>query len=249
MGASSGSAARATVVLVHGAWHGAWCWERVLGGLSTAGVDALAVDLPGHGADPGPLSDLHGDAARVRSTLDRVEGPVVLLGHSYGGAVVTEAGTHPNVAHVVYLAAFALDEGESCAGAATEAALSISHDGRPDLVAGFEYGPEGSVTLEASVAAACLYNDCDRATTEWAVGRLGPQPLVTLQQAPSGIAWKKVPSTYVVCLHDQAIHPDFQRTLARRCTTTLEWPTDHSPFLSRPELLVDLLSELAAATR
>ena len=68
------------VVLVHGAWHGAWCWEPAIAALAAAGVTALAVDLPGHGDDPGPLGDLHGDAAHVTSVLNSLDGPVVLAG-------------------------------------------------------------------------------------------------------------------------------------------------------------------------
>src|SRR5438874_2230227 len=94
-------------------WHGAGCFGRVLPLLDAAGVPAVAIDLPGHGADPGPVTDLHGDADRVRSVLDGIDGDVVLLGHSYGGAVITDAGTHPSVRHLVYLCALALDAGES----------------------------------------------------------------------------------------------------------------------------------------
>jgi hypothetical protein len=74
----------ATVVLVHGAWHGAWCFDRVMPLLREANVPAVAVDLPGHGQDRGPFTDLHGDASRVLAVLDGIDGDVVLLGHSYG---------------------------------------------------------------------------------------------------------------------------------------------------------------------
>ena len=236
-----------TVVLVHGAWHGAWCWERVVDGVTNAGISAVAVDLPGHGADPGPLGDLHHDASRVRDTLDVVGGPAVLVGHSYGGAVITEAGEHPAVARLVYLAALALDEGETCISAAAgdPAAAAIDHIGRPNLGAGFLQGPDGTVTLDPAVAAAALYNDCDPETVSWALARLGPQPLVTLQQTPTSVAWRRRPSTYVVCGHDMAIHPDLQRILAKRCTTSIEWDTGHSPFLSQPVLMIDLLLAVA----
>ncbi len=237
----------ATVLLVHGAWHGAWCWEPIVDRLSAGGVKAVAIDLPGHGSDPGPLTDLHGDADRVREALDRIDGPVVLLGHSYGGAVITEAGDHPAVVHLVYLCALILDDGESCVSAAAAEAGTdrISHDGRPDLGAGIVADEHGTGSLDPSVAAACLYNDCDPATVEWAVARLGPQPLITLRQTPTALAWRDKPSTYVVCANDMAIHPDLQRILAERCTYSTEWNSDHSPFLSQPDRLADTLRELA----
>jgi pimeloyl-ACP methyl ester carboxylesterase len=248
MSATSGVAGGvpSTVVLVHGAWHGAWCWERVVAGLRDAGIMAVALDLPGHGQDPGALGDLHVDAARVREELDKLGGPVVLVGHSYGGAVITEAGDHPAVAHLVFLCALALDEGETCMDAAAGAAASaISHEGRPDLAGGFVAAGDGSVAIEASVAAAALYNDCDPDTVAWALPQLGPQPLITLQQSPSSVAWRTRPSTYAVCRNDMTIHPDLQRLLAQRCRASVEWDSGHSPFLSQPGTVVDLLVGLA----
>jgi len=236
------------VVLVHGAWHGAWAWDRIRPRLDAAGVETIAVDLPGHGADPGPFGDLHADATRVRRTLDEVDdGPVVLVGHSYGGAVITEAGDHPAVDQLVFIAAFALDRDESCMSAAVDAAdaAALDHTGRPNLVAGFVAGPDDTVTLDASTATACLFQDCDEEATAWALARLGPQPLLTLQQTPGAVAWRSKPSTYVVCTDDLTVHPDLQRVLARRCDRTLAWPTGHSPFLSRPDLVADLLVDLA----
>ena len=235
------------VVLVHGAWHGGWAFERVLPLLRGSGLEATAVDLPGHGEDSGSPGDLHTDAASVRAELDRANDRIVLLGHSYGGAVITEAGDHPAVAHLVYLCAFALDAHESCGNAVAEeaAAARVCHEGRPDVGAGLRQGPNGTTTLDPTVAATCMYNDCDAATVAWATARLGPQPMVALTQVPSSVAWRNKPSTYVVCSDDLVIHPDVQRLLARRCSTTVEWRTGHSPFLSRPELVASLLAELA----
>lgn len=240
-------AVTATVVLVHGAWHGAWCFDRELPFLAEAGVPVVAVDLPGHGRSPGPFTDLHGDAARVRAVLDGIDGQVVLLGHSYGGAVITEAGVHPAVTHLVYLCALALDSGESCAAAAVEETETLSHEGRPSLADGWVNHPDGTTTLAVQAAEACLYNDCDADTVEWAVARLGPQPMVNFGQAPSAVAWRSRPSTYVVCSDDQAIHPGLQQVLAERCTYRRLWPTGHSPFASRPGLLTGLVAELATA--
>jgi hypothetical protein len=77
------------------------------------------------------------------------------------------------------------------------------------------------------------------------LARLGPQPLVTLQEAPTVAAWRTKPSTYIVCVDDMAVHPDLQRLMARRCGSVMEWPTGHSPFLCRPDLVATLLAELA----
>jgi pimeloyl-ACP methyl ester carboxylesterase len=88
----------ATPVLVHGAWHGAWCWERAAVALAADGINAVAIDLPGHGNDPGPMGDLHGDAAHAAAVLDALGGPVVLAGHAYGGAVTLD----PDVARACF---------------------------------------------------------------------------------------------------------------------------------------------------
>lgn len=237
----------ATVVLVHGAWHGAWCFDRVVPLLRDAGIETIAVDLPGHGDDPGPLGDHPADVARVVATLDAVDGDVVLLGHSYGGSVITQAGVHPSVRRLVYLCAFALADGESCATAcAGEPGVdAISDEGRPNLGHAMVHHDDGTTTLTADGARACLYADVDDATSEWALARLGPQPMATVLASPTAIAWRSVPSTYVVCADDRAVHPDLQRVMARRCTEQVEWPIGHSPFANRPELVAELLAELA----
>jgi pimeloyl-ACP methyl ester carboxylesterase len=235
----------ATIVFVHGAWHGAWCFDRVVPLLGHAGIQAIAVDLPGHGNDTGEFTDLSGDAARVRDVLDRIPGEVILCGHSYGGAVITEAGVHPAVSQLVYLSALPLSEGESCVSAAVEESTHLSHDGRPNLVDGLIAHQDGTTTLTAEGAATCLYNDCDEATVHWAVSRLGPQPMANLEQTPAAAAWRDRPSTYVVCADDQTVHPGLQRLLAQRCTRTYEWKTGHSPFASQPELVAGLLTNLA----
>jgi pimeloyl-ACP methyl ester carboxylesterase len=240
-----------TVVLVHGAWHGAWCWERVVPGLQERDLEVNAIELPGHGDDPGELTDLHGDARRVRELLDAGTGPVVLVGHSYGGAVISEAGGHDRVRELVFIAALALDADETCLiAAASEAeAADISHEGRPDLGAALVIADDGTSTVRPELATELFYDDCDEASADWAVARLGPHRLDAMQQEPAAVAWRTKPSTYAVCADDLAIHPDLQRLLAKRCATAVEWPTSHSPFLSRPELVVDLLAEVADRLR
>lgn len=213
--------------------------------LTSARVECVALDLPRHGEDGGPFGDLFSDVARVREALDKFNGDVVLVGHSYGGAVITETGLHPAVQHLVYLAAFALNAGESCVSVAADVEPGlISYEGRPILGAGFIMS-SGVITLDPSSAAVCLYNDCDAETVAWALDRLGPQPLITLQGAPKHAAWRVKPSTYVVCGDDMAVHPDLQRIIGRRCSSVIEGPTDHSPFLCRPDLVAGLMVDLA----
>ena len=231
------------MILVHGAWHGAWCWEKVVPLLDDAGVASVAIDLPGHGDSTEPLADLAADAAALRRVLDELEDAVV-CGHSYGGAVVTEgAAGHPAVRHLVYLASFPLQPGESAGAAAVDEATPA--DGASELGGALRAHDDGTFTLDPTRALSGLYADCTTDDAAKAVDRLGPQPIATLRGVVTQAAWHDIPSTYVVCSEDRAVGPGLQRVLARRCTRTIEWPTSHSPFLSRPELVADLLIELA----
>ena len=103
----------------HGA--GSWSSER----LRSAGASVIAIDLPGHGDDPGPLGDLHADSARLSEVLDDLDSPVLLVGHSYGGAVITEGGVHASVRRLVYLCALAIDGHETCSTAIVEDAEKL----------------------------------------------------------------------------------------------------------------------------
>jgi pimeloyl-ACP methyl ester carboxylesterase len=229
----------ATVVLVHGAWHGAWCWDPVVARLDAAGVPALAIDLPGHGADPRPLTDLHGHGDAVRAALDTVAGPVVLVGHSYGGAAVTDAGVHPSVRHLVYVSAFCIDAHESVM------ANDLTGGEGNDLEVAMRVQEDGSATIDPDLAILPFYADCTPADAAAAVGRLGPESLSGFGQSPRAVAWRERPSTFAVCTEDRAVMPALQRGLAARCASIVEWPTSHSPFLSRPDLVADLLTALA----
>ena len=161
--------------------------------------------------------------------------------------MITEAGVHPAVSHLVFLCALAIDADETCATAAAgdPGVAAISHAGRTGFGAALIVDDRGVATLDLALAAECFYNECDPDTVEWALARLGPESMSGLQQSPATVAWRTKPSTYVVCASDQGVHPDLQRLLARRCTTMLEWPADHSPFLSCPQKVADLLADRA----
>jgi pimeloyl-ACP methyl ester carboxylesterase len=234
-----------TVVLVAGAWHGAWCWDRVLPRLLAFGVSARTVELPGRGEDAGSPTNLAGDVQRVTEVLDAVAGPILLVGHSYGGAVITEAGAHRAVTELVFIAGFPLTASESVQSAASDEAARIDHGGRPQL--SFTGSDESILTVDATASIAVFYADCDPETQRWASTRLGPQLKASLSQSPRLVAWRDRSSTYAVCAQDNAVHPDLQRILARRCTRTVEWASGHSPFLSHPDWVADLLAKRAAA--
>lgn len=226
----------ATVVLVHGAWHGAWCWDLVVRRLNDAGVPNAVVDNPSVFL---LKSTLHDDADNVRLVLDEIDGPVVLVGHSYGGAVITDAGAHGAVEHLVYIAAFALDAGESC----MENALVGSLDG--DLLAALRI-EDDVLSLDVDGARTAFFDDCADDVAAASVALLRPQSMAAMTGVPRSIAWHEKPSTYVVCTEDRAVPADMQRSAAARATTVVDMPTSHSPFLSRPDLVADLLIDVSA---
>jgi pimeloyl-ACP methyl ester carboxylesterase len=237
----------ATVVLVHGAFHGSGYWSGTLKGLADRGIAAVAPDLPGHGAHPGPLTDLHGDAAAVRAVLDGISGPVLLVGHSYGGAVVTEASEHPNVQHVLFLAAYCLAEGEHVNNAAPEADVEgFDHDELPGLAAAMHIDHlEGTATLDAVAARPVLYPDLNDEQFAEVSATLGPQRLGNFQEEPAAHGWIERASTYVVCSQDRTIHPHLQRVMARRTMRAAAWDTGHFPMITMTDKTVAMLAKIA----
>ena len=234
------------VVLVHGAWHGAWCWAALQAELDNRGIPSIAVDLPGHGASTLPFGDLYGDAQHVVDVATRFGRPVILVGHSYGGGVITEAGhrllsaRQVPLRHLVYLTAFCLDEGESVMQ------LAQHPSGGPvDLGAAMKPLDNGTSILDRALAGPALYGKCPPAAIESALDRLCPQPFATLTQPANGAPWKTVPSTYVICTEDKSIHLGHQTYMSARCSKVVSLATDHSPFLSMTRETADIIQEVA----
>ncbi len=182
---------------------------------------------------------LAADTAAVQADLDALVGHerVVVCGHSYGGAVVTGLAPRSGV-ELVYLAAYLLDPGETVGGLGRGAP-------RTALADAMRIGGDGTATLDPERTPAALYNGCAEADVAAALERIEPQALACFTAEPERFAWREVPSTYVVCTDDQAVHPDSQRQMAARATRTEEWDCGHSPMLCRPDLVVDLLTRLA----
>lgn len=235
----------ATVVLVHGAWHGAWCWAALQAELDQRGVPSLAVDLPGHGVSTLPLGDLHGDADHVASVVRRLDGPVVLVGHSYGGGVITVAGAQlTNVERLVYVAAYVLDDTDSVSRVGVLREVPAEP---PTLLNDAIQRGDGVLTLDVARAGAALYGDVVASVVDAALARLSPQPIASFVQPAGVAAWKSVSSTYVLCTRDRAVAPNHQRLMAARCTETVSIDTDHSPFVSATSELAGVLERLARA--
>jgi pimeloyl-ACP methyl ester carboxylesterase len=231
------SVQHSTVVLVHGGWHGSWCWARVVPLLERRGLSVHAVDLPSIDADPDDRSALSGDAAAVVALLDDLREPALLCGHSYGGMVITQAAAgREDVAQLVYLCAFMPDEGESL--------LSIVGERPPWIVA----HDDGRWLPDLEQAAATFYADCDAEIQRASIARLRPMPTAPIEEPVSSAPWRGIPSTYIVCTQDVAIPVEWQRErFAPRADEVVELEASHSPFFSHPSALANLLAERAGA--
>jgi pimeloyl-ACP methyl ester carboxylesterase len=220
-----------TVVLVHGAWHGGWCWSDVVPLLDKAGLAAVSVDLPSSGGTGG----LTEDAALVRATVESQDGPTVVVGHSYGGIVITEATAGlTSVQHLVYVCAFMIDAGASLVSTlagdlppwiTVDEAAGVSRVNDPVRAFYADVAPD--------VAAACS-------------ARLTSQTLSSFATPVGAVGWREHPSSYLACTEDNAIPYAAQRAMSANAGTVETIPSSHSPFLSQPDAVADLV---VAATR
>jgi pimeloyl-ACP methyl ester carboxylesterase len=221
-----------TVVLVHGAWHGGWCWQRLTPHLVRRGFTCHTVDLPSVGASPGEIVGLSADAAAVKALLAQLAGPVILCGHSYGGMVISMAAAgEAQVQSLVYVCAYVPESGQSV--------TAIRGGKRLPWVQKLE----GGLTMpDGGKAAPLLYGSCDLATQQWAIRQLRPQCNAAFEESVLMPGWKHTPSTYVLCAADRVIEPELQRdVLAPRTAHVVELDSDHSPFLSMPAALADVI--------
>ncbi|MFC8784957.1 alpha/beta hydrolase [Streptomyces nigra] len=222
------------LLLVHGAWHGTWCWQPLMDHLPD--VDVRAVALPSSGSDPHALGDLYDDAAAISAALEAIGGPTVVVGHSYGGCPVSQAaGSAGDVRRVIYLTALMQDVGD--------ALLTLVGGAYPpdwDVHESEEY-------FDVHDPLKALYADVEPDLAARCVARLGHESLRAVKQPLTEAAWRTVPSTYIVCEDDVAIPPPLQEQMAVRAERVQRIRSSHSPFLSRPAELASLLCEEMAA--
>lgn len=213
---------RGNLLLVHGAWHGSWCWELLVPELRSRGWTPAVVDLPSTSGSP--AAGVREDAEAVREALLTLDGRVTVLAHSYAGVPVGEAAGSAD--RLIYLAAHMLEPGESV----------VSPLGGPWYEPGTKLldAPEGARDL--------LFADVPHELGSWAASRLRPQSARVFEDAVTEAAWQTVPTTSIVCTDDVILPPVFADRLKKGDVRYL--PGSHSPFLSRPVELAELICAL-----
>jgi len=242
--------ARATIhhfVLLHGAWHGAWCWERLRPELERRGAAVTARDLPGHGQDRTPPAqvDLEAYADRVCAELRELDRRVELVAHSMAGVIATAVAERlPGyLTGISYVAALVSRDGES--------ASSLAQSDSGSRLSEFVHSDpqRGTLEIDAAEPDTVFYHDCPAELIAHARTQLRAQPVAPLQQAVklSAGAWQGVPRAYIVCEADRAVTPATQHDLARRaaCDPVVSLACGHSPFFAQPERLADALLRVA----
>lgn len=230
-----------TYLLVHGAWHGAWCWRNVIPWLSPGNL-VLAPDLPGHGQDRMPPADVTFAryVKRITDLVDQANEPVILVGHSMGGAVISRvAEERPDrIARLVYLTAFIPQSGQSLMQALAE---------EPDLAfSGMDFS-DHAIHLQPDAARALFYHDCPEREQHRAQRLLCPQALEPLE-TPIHLTdrFARVPKAYIACTADRVLSPALQTRMCNEasCEPLLSLASGHSPFFSMPGQLAELLLTL-----
>jgi pimeloyl-ACP methyl ester carboxylesterase len=226
--------ARPNIVLVHGAWADGSSWSAVIERLQASGYHVTAPQFP--------MTAIADDVARLRQVLDFQDGPTVVAGHSYGGQIMTSLGTDaPNVAGLVYIAAFGIDQGESLGALLSQGPVT------PALAHLFT-DKQGFAWLSEDDFVHHFAADVDpvKAKAMYAVQQaLAGSAFTDVMGVP---AWRSLPSWYLVATEDQAIPPDAERLFASRMgATTVEVPSSHVAMVSHPDEVTQLIETAAAA--
>ena len=222
---------RPTIVLVHGGFVDGSGWEGVFKRLRKNGYTVTIVQ--------NPTTSLTGDVAATRLAIASSSGPVILVGHSYGGVVITEAGNDPKVVGLVYIAAFAADKGESVAKL-----IANPVPGAP--VPPILPPQDGFLFLDKAKFAAAFAADVDAPLAEFMAQSQVPWGLDALNGEVTGASWRTKPSWYLVATDDHMIPPAAQRFMSKRAgSTVVESPGSHAVYVSRPASVAALIAQAA----
>jgi pimeloyl-ACP methyl ester carboxylesterase len=221
-----------TVILVHGAWADGSSWSKIIPLLEAKGLHVVAVQIP--------LTSFAEDVAATQRAIALEDGPVLLVGHSYGGAVITEAGNDPKVAGLVYVSAVAPDKGESTLGLISSVQTPIGSELRPDKSGFLKVTPKGIAEDFAQ----------DLSAIEIAVltATQVPVNVAAMKAEVTNPAWKSKPSWYIIASNDRAISPDLEASQAKRIgakTTTVS--SSHVIMLAQPMKVADVILDAAAS--
>jgi pimeloyl-ACP methyl ester carboxylesterase len=232
--------AKPTVVLVHGAFADSSGWNLITPVLQAKGYPVIAFSNPLRGVDY--------DSQYLRDFLTTIQGPVVLVGHSYGGAVITNAATgNPNVKSLVYVAAYALDEGESVADA-NELGGGHSEIINHLVIRPFPGASEGDADayLDPAEFPTLFAQDVPKALAKTMAASQRPGSFASLVSPSGPPAWKTIPSWYMVAKQDRIIPPVAEHEMAQRAgSTVVEVNSSHVPMLSKPAAVIDLIVQAA----
>jgi len=235
-----------TFILIHGSWHSAWNWHKVVPLLEKAGHRALAIDLPGMGRDKTPIQEvtMKSTVEKICELIDNITGKVILVGHSKNGIMISQAAEYrPNkIEKLVYLAAYLIPNGKT----QREYSLQDTEGWLKQYVT--QYPETNSHTLQPAIYKEGLYHDCEDDITELAKVLLSHEPV------ESGIMplhlteenYGTVPRVYIECTEDRAVTPFIQRKMYTEmpCEKIYSLPTSHSPFFSKPKELVNILLDI-----
>ena len=235
-----------TYILIHGAWHGGWCWDKVAPLLEKEGHKVLSPDLPSHAGDKTPISEisLQAYAECVCQILDAQSEPVILVGHSMGGVVITQAAEYrpDKIKKLVYLTAFLLQNGEFLLQYVEQDKEALV---LPNLIMAED---RSYATVKKSALKEAFYGDCSDKDVMRAKTLLVHQAAAPLATPVNTTAdnFDRIPRVYISCLSDRAISPLIQEKMYHNlpCEKVIKMNSSHSPFFSAPEELAGHLLSL-----
>jgi len=222
-----------SIVFAHGLWADGSCFSKLIPTLQAEGHEVMAAQ---HGLD-----SLASDVAAVKSCLARVSSPAVLVGHSYGGTLITHAGTDPRVAGLVYIAALAPDADET--SQSLQAKFPVT-----DVFQHIDV-TDGRIWLKLS-GVDCFAGDLPEAEQKLVYATQGGPVTDLFTQKVEGTAWRTKPSWYIVASQDRTVHPELERFVAKRMgATTFEVDSSHVPMLSKPDFVIDVIRKATSAAQ